>query len=263
MLPLFEMMMKAGGGQGGGASMEAFAKQFGLAQEQVSEAMAALMPAFSSGFKRKSANPYDLSDLMSTVFSGAYGKYFEDMGKAFTPQGKADGNAVLEKLFGSKEVSRAIAAQVEKFTGIGQDIIEKMMPGMANTLMGGFFKQFTGQMGAPFATQFPAGGDTFGPALETMQKQWMTAMGFDKAAPNPDATSNPLDNPFAQAMRAMWGLEKPEQPQPSATAPGAAQTYADLVNRMFDSGVEANKGYQKSLETMFDGYFGTGKAAKP
>jgi hypothetical protein len=96
-----------------------------------------------------------------------------------------------------------------------------------------------------------------------MQKQWMTAMGFNKAAPNPDATSNPLDNPFAQAMRAMWGLEKPEQPQPSATAPGAAQTYADLVNRMFDSGVEANKGDQKSLETMFDGYFGSGKAAKP
>ena len=50
MLPLFDMMMKAGGGQGGGASMEAFARQFNLAQEQVSEAMAALMPAFSAGF---------------------------------------------------------------------------------------------------------------------------------------------------------------------------------------------------------------------
>jgi hypothetical protein len=257
MLPLFEMMMKAGGGQGGGATIEAFAKQFNLAQEQVSEAMAALMPAFSSGFKRKAANPYDLSDLMSTVFSGAYGKYFEDMGKAFTPQGTADGNAVLEKLFGSKEVSRAIAAQVEQFTGIGQEIIQKMMPVMAGTLMGGFFKQFTAQMGAPFANQFPT-GDAFGPALETMQKQWMTAMGFEKAVPKPDVASNPADNPFAQAMRAMWGLEKPEQPQPSATAP----SYADLVNRMFDSGIEANKGYQKNLETMFDSFLGAGTAAK-
>jgi hypothetical protein len=261
MLPLFEMMMKAGGAQGGGATIEAFAKQFNLAQEQVSDAMAALMPPFSAGFKRKAANPYDLSDLMSTVFSGAYGRYFEDMGKAFTPQGKADGNAVLEKLFGSKEVSRAIAAQVEQFTGIGQEIIQKMMPAMAGTLMGGFFKQFTGQMGMPFANQFPA-GDAFGPALETMQKQWMTAMGFEKAAPKPDAASNPADNPFAQAMRAMWGLEKPEQPQPSPTAPGAAPSYAELVNQMFDSGVEAQKGYQKNLETMFESHFGSGKTGK-
>ena len=42
MLPLFDMMMKAQGGN----AMEAMAKQFGLAQDQMQQAMAALMPAF-------------------------------------------------------------------------------------------------------------------------------------------------------------------------------------------------------------------------
>src|ERR1044072_211021 len=137
MLPLFDRMLRAQDGAG----MEAIAKQFNLAQEQATQAMAALMPAFSSGLKRTSANPYDLTAPMSSMVSGAYTKYFEDLTKAFTPQGTSDGNAVLEKLFGSKEVSRAIAAQAEQLTGIGQEVFKKMMPAMADTLMGGLFKQ--------------------------------------------------------------------------------------------------------------------------
>ena len=117
MLPLFDMMLKAQNG----AAMDAIAKQFNLAQEQAAQAMAALMPAFSSGLKRSAANPYDFTSLMSTMMSGAYAKYFEDMGRAFTPQGMADGNAVLEKLFGSKEVSRAVAAQAEQLTLVTRD----------------------------------------------------------------------------------------------------------------------------------------------
>ena len=44
MLSLFDMMKQAQNGM----AMDAFAKQFGLAQEQANQAMAALMPAFSS-----------------------------------------------------------------------------------------------------------------------------------------------------------------------------------------------------------------------
>ena len=48
MLPLFDMMMQAQNG----AAMDAISKQFNLAQEQATQAMAALMPAFSAGLKR-------------------------------------------------------------------------------------------------------------------------------------------------------------------------------------------------------------------
>ena len=86
MLPLFDMMMKAQGGN----AMEAMAKQFGLAQDQMQQAMAALMPAFSTGLKRSVTNPYDFSSLMSAAASGNYGQYFEDLTKAFSPQGVAE-----------------------------------------------------------------------------------------------------------------------------------------------------------------------------
>ncbi|MGK6314013.1 DUF937 domain-containing protein [Neorhizobium sp. DT-125] len=277
MLPLFDMMLRAQNGAG----MEAIAKQLDLAQDQATQAMAALMPAFSSGFKRTATNPYDLTALMSSMFSGAYAKYFEDMTKAFTPQGVADGNAVLEKLFGSKDVSRAIAQQAEQFTGIGQEIFKKMMPAMADTLMGGLFKQMTGQM--------PAANEAFAASpMGQMTQQWLESMGLQPKAKPQQATANPFDNPFAQAMRSMWGLDKPEQPQPPSSNPFADNPFAkafqdmmagafsgqqtaaspsekpkekpapepnpyrDVLNSMFDSGLEVQKTYQKNMEAVFD-----------
>jgi hypothetical protein len=275
MLPLFDMMLKAQNG----AAMDAMAKQFNLAQEQAAQAMAALMPAFSSGLKRSAANPYDFTSLMSTMMSGAYAKYFEDMGRAFTPQGMADGNAVLEKLFGSKEVSRAVAAQAEQLTGIGQEVLKKMMPAMADTLMGGLFKQATGQM--------PQGNDVFAASpMGQMAKQWLDGMGLQ---PKPAAAKMPdaFDNPFMQNLRSMWGLDEANPPPSSSTVPGdnpfaaafqnmmgafgqpsagnaggaaamdaAAKPYLDAFNSMFDSGLEVQKTYQKNMEAIFDSYLG-------
>ncbi|MFB9950476.1 DUF937 domain-containing protein [Rhizobium puerariae] len=273
MLPLFDMMLRAQNGAG----MDAIAKQFNLAQEQATQAMAALMPAFSSGLKRTTANPYDLTALMTNMFSGAYAKYFEDMTKTFTPQGVADGNAVLEKLFGSKEVSRAIARQAEQLTGIGQEIFKQMMPAMADTLMGGLFKQMTGQM--------PAASEAFAASpVGQMTQQWLETMGLQPKA-KPQAAVDPFDNPFTQAVRSFWGLDRPGQQQPrsgnpfadnpfakafqdmmagtfQAPAPPAPEKprekpapepnpYRDVLNSMFDSGLEVQKTYQKNMEAIF------------
>lgn len=284
MLPLFDMMLKAQNG----AAMDAIAKQFNLAQEQAAQAMAALTPAFSSGLKRTAANPYDFGALMNTMMSGTYAKYFEDLGKAFTPQGMADGNAVLEKLFGSPDVSRAIAAQAEQLTGVGQEVLKKMMPVMADTLMGGMFKQATGQMqqGSELFSSSPMG---------QMTKQWLESLGLQpKQTPSADPMAM-FDNPFMQSMRSAWGLDKsatastatanPFADNPfmqafkdmmsgsfghaasstsasPADAQATANPYVETLNSMFDSGLEVQKSYQKNMESIFDTYF-KGSAANP
>lgn len=276
MLSLFDMMLKAQNG----AAMDAMARQFNLAQEQAAQAMAALMPAFSSGLKRSTANPYDFTALMNTMMSGSYAKYFEDLGKAFTPQGMADGNAVLEKLFGSKEVSRAVAAQAEQLTGIGQDVLKRMLPAMADTIMGGMFKQATGQMqpGSDFFASTPMG---------QMAKPWLDSLGLQPKPAANTAAGDLFDNPFTQSIRSAWGLDKPAsgQPQPAASfadnpfakafqemmtgnfagkdsagkdkeAGGSAgNPYLEAMNSMFDSGLEVQKAYQKNMESIFDNYF--------
>jgi hypothetical protein len=251
--------------------------------------MAALMPAFSAGLKRSTDNPYDFMGLMQAVGSGNYAKYFEDMGKAFTPQGISDGNSILGQLFGSKEVSRAVAAQAAQMTGIGQEIYKQMLPVMAGALMGGLFKQSMGQMNAPVN---PFVNTAMGDSIQ----QWLQATGFaPKQAPTPEPSifdnpftqamqlmfsvpktapekpfTNPfLDNPFAKAFQEMMGnLGQPVAPKPAeapkAEAPKAETSgYMDMLNTMFDSGLEAQKGYQKNMEAIFETYMPKTPASPP
>jgi len=287
MLPLFDMMMQAQNG----AAMEAVSKQFNLAQEQSAKAMAALMPAFSAAFRRSAADPGAFTSVMQAITSGTYAKYFEDMTKAFTPEGIADGNKALEQLFGSKEVSRAIAAQAAQITGIGQDIYKRMLPVMADTLMGGLFKETSGQMKA--ANPF------LGTPMGDMMQSWLETIGF---APKPAPTPTIFDNPFTQAMSQMFGVKaaeprqaaagnpfldnpfakafqemmrgfpmpaeapKPQEEEPKNPAAAAfdVSAYGNMMSAMFDSGLEVQKSYQKNMEAIFDSYMQPSEpAAKP
>ncbi|WP_137156863.1 DUF937 domain-containing protein [Rhizobium sp. FKL33] len=271
MLPLFDLMMNAQNGQ----ATEAMARQFGLAQEQMQKAMSALMPAFSSGFKRNAANPYDFTTLLQSAMSGEYIKYFEDMSKAFTPQGVADGNAILGQLFGSKEVSRAIAAQAAQMSGIGQDVLKQMMPVMANAMVGGFLRQM--------ADQFRAAGEaiTAGDGARLMEP-WLRASGMTEkpqpsapfqnpfleamqammtpAAPKQEKAADPFSaNPFMQMMGAMNAAMAPQKPMQSAPEPAGADIYGNIFNQMFESGIEVQKAYQANLDSILNGYFSVAK----
>lgn len=266
MLSLYDMMMQAQNGN----AIETMARQFGLAQEQATKAVAALMPAFSEGFKRNAANPYDMAAFMQALTSGEHAKYFEDMSKAFTPQGLADGNGILGHLFGNKDVSRAIAAQAAQMTGIGQEIYKQMLPAMASTLMGGLFKQ-------SFAPFMPGAGSTQANPFADMMQQWAEATGLAKkpkpANPfdNPftqaaqeffgtgqkkDAPANPFtDNPFAKAfqdMMASMGGQSAASGKPSEPQATPADSLKGLVNTMFDTGLEMQKDYQRNIESIFE-----------
>lgn len=266
MLSLYDMMMQAQNGN----AVDAMARQFGLAQEQAAKAVAALMPAFSEGFKRNAANPYDLAAFMTALTTGDHAKYFEDISKAFTPQGLAEGNGILGHLFGNKDVSRAIAAQAAQMTGIGQEIYKQMLPVMASTLMGGIFKQSL----APFFPGAESGRSQANPFADMMQ-QWAEATGLAKkqepANPfdNPfmqaaqeffgtkkDAPANPFtDNPFAKAFQDMMtgmGGQQPASGKSSEPEGSAADLLKTLVNTMFDTGLEMQKDYQRNVELIFE-----------
>jgi len=162
-------------------------------------------------------------------------------------------------------------------SGIGQDIYKQMMPAVANAMVGGFFKQM--------AEQFQAAGDALtGGRAPNFFEQWMQATGM---AEKPKAPQNVFDNPFTQAFQAMFvpkadatkpgaaanpfaanpflqafeAMAKPAASKPAeAPAPdGAALT--SFFNQMFDSGIEVQKNYQKSMDGIFDTYLASLKAS--
>ena len=284
MMPLYDMMMNAQNGD----AVRAMARQFGLNESQMQQAMAALMPAFSTGLKRNAANPMDMSNFLSALASGQHAAYFENMQAAFTPQGREEGNGILGHIFGSKEVSRAVAAQAEAATGIGQEIYKQMLPVLATSIMGGLFKQATGQTGSQRQAGAMGGSNPIGALIAEMMRQGMAGA---QAKPAPQAS--PMDNPLGQILESMFGGGQVRQPQPGASNPfggnplgqifqdmmsggmGGSQErqapepeqqpdrmpsgrernpYDDLFGTMFDSGREVQKGYQKTMESIFDQY---------
>jgi len=269
---LFDMLSDAQNGQ----AIETLARQFNLSQQQTQSALEALLPAFSQGLKRNAADPHGMAAFMSAVGSGQYARYFEDASRAAAPEGMADGNGVLGQIFGSKELSRAVAAQAAQATGIGQEVLKQMLPVIASMLMGGFFKQVTGQMSqAGAANQNP-----FGQLIEQMMRQ-----GGMAQTPHPGREAPaPFDNPFGKALQEMFGqsgrearrgaqpnlqdnplggifqdmlsggqtASQPEQPSRENPSGRPRNPYDDLFGDMFETGRRQQEGYQREMESIFD-----------
>jgi hypothetical protein len=194
---LFDMLTQAQNGRG----MDALARQFNLSQEQAQAAVEALLPAFSQGLKRNTADPNGLGGFLNALASGQHAKYFEDASRAFSSQGIEEGNGILGHLFGSKDLSRAVATQAAQVTGLSQQLLQQMLPVIASMVMGGLFKQTAAQPQA--AAGF--GDNPLGQIIGEMMKQ----MGGGQATQGrsaPQGGGNPLgDNPFGKILQDMFG----------------------------------------------------------
>jgi hypothetical protein len=106
---------------GGSAAIEQIAARVGISPEQARIAAAALAPAIAGGFQQK-AQAGDLSGLVAGLGSGG--------------DPLAQGNDVLGEIFGSKDVSRAVAADAATKTGIGVDQLKLLLPLLASLAAG-------------------------------------------------------------------------------------------------------------------------------
>lgn len=270
MLPIFDMLTKAQNGN----AIDMMAEQFGLSAKQTQDALDALSPAFSTGLKRNASDPMGIAGFMQALASGNHAKYFEDMQHAFQPQGLNEGNGILGHLFGSKDVSRAVAEQAAQATGIGQDVLKQMLPVIASTLMGAMYKQTTQPQA--FGVQNAANGNILGQIIEQMMKQ----SGQATPQPAPRTSPAPMDNPFGKALQDMFGgNQTPQNPMPNPLDPAnnpfgkmfeemmggaksepeperqpAKNKYEDLFGDMFETGRKQQEQYQKSVESIFDQY---------
>lgn len=239
MLTLFDMIEQAQGG----AARDNLANQFGLSQDQVDEALAALMPAFAAALRHNTRQPQDLMGFMSALGTGQHAKYYEDAMAAFSG-GREEGDAILGHMFGSKEASRAIAAQAAQATGIGQEIFRQMLPVVASMVMGGLFKQSAGGGAAP-------GGGFLGQFMEQIMS------GLAALSPQTGGKARQPENPFGDILEQMMGGGIRPGGGHAAPPPGAGAAVpsgADIFGPMFDAGREVQDGYARGMERIVEGY---------
>ena len=135
----------------GGDLVNGLADQFGLDSAQAQKALGSLLPALQNGLAQNAAKPGGIDSLLGALQSGNHAKYLESNRVQTDASTIQDGNAILGHVLGSKDVSRQVTSAASAKTGLGDDLLKKMLPVIATMAMGALSKKFQ-QDGGPSAT---------------------------------------------------------------------------------------------------------------
>jgi hypothetical protein len=126
---------------GNGAAVRQIGSQVGLDEAQAAAALSALVPALSAGVRQNLQTPDGLSGLLGALAGGHHQRYVDNpavLGDAGTV---ADGNGILGHILGSKDVSRRVASETGAQTGLGPEVMKRMLPLVATLVMGAMSRQ--------------------------------------------------------------------------------------------------------------------------
>jgi hypothetical protein len=140
---VMEMLRRSGG-------IEAVSKQLGIPPAMASAGADALVPVILGGFGKHAGTSgggeSGLGALIGMLGSLGGGSLAANvLGPEETDVSK--GNEVLGQIFGSKDVSRSVAADAAGKTGIDPGVLKKMLPILA-MLVGGYLSARAGGSGA-------------------------------------------------------------------------------------------------------------------
>jgi len=236
----FELMRQAQTQTG----FETLARQFHLSGEQQQRAMAAFMPAFVMGLQHAMATQGPL--FLQSLMSGGYQNFWQNAGRAFSPQAQQEGRRLLDQLFGSDETSRRVAHQAADFAGIGVETMQQILPLFAGILAGGLSQWMAAQSHAVQSFTSP-GSDTEKPKQDADNPwaDWWT--GWMKTQ---EPQKKPEANPFQEMMAGF--LQKPEPEKPKE------RPVASSWDEMLEKGREMQMQYLTSLQSILEEAWGAG-----
>jgi len=129
---------------GGGAVVQNMSKSLGLGETQTQSALGQLLPAVARAIGNNGSSGDGLGALLGALGKGNHQRYLENPELLGHNDTVNDGNNILGHLFGNKEVSRNIASKASANTGIGADILKKMLPMVASVAMGALSQKAAG-----------------------------------------------------------------------------------------------------------------------
>ena len=164
-MDLLQSILQAQNGQ----AVDQMGQSLGLDRTQTLAAIEGLLPAVAGGLAQNASTPTGLSNLESALTNGGHARYLENPAQLSQAAGLLDGNGILGHLFGTKDVSRNVASNVAAQTGIGADVLKKMLPMLATLAMGVLASRAAGAGSGNVQPGQPAGGggllDMLGPML--------------------------------------------------------------------------------------------------
>lgn len=178
-----DMLSQTGG-------LQSIARELGISESQAASGAAALTPAILGGFKKQAqARPDGLEGLGGLLSQLGGGGLLDDV-LASKPTDVSRGNEVLGQIFGSKDVSRAVAQNAASQSGLDPSVLKKMLPMLAMLVAGFMARQRTAGAGA----QAASGGGGLGGLLRDLLGGHSGRGGGLASILDMDGDGNPLDD---------------------------------------------------------------------
>lgn len=112
------------------------ARELGVSEGQARKGAEALLPAILGGYKKQAqAQPKGIEGLGGLLGQLGGGGLLEDV-LSPRPTNVGRGNDVLVQIFGSKDVSRAVAQDAATRSGLDVGLLKKMLPMLAMLVTG-------------------------------------------------------------------------------------------------------------------------------
>lgn len=130
--------------------LQSVARELGVSESQAANGAAALLPAILGGFKKQAQSPASggLGGLGAVLGQLGGGALLDDV-LSPQPTNVNRGNDVLGQIFGSKDVSRAVAQNAAGRTGLDPGLLKKMLPILAMMAAGYMARQGGAGRAAP------------------------------------------------------------------------------------------------------------------
>ena len=180
--------------------IQSMARELGVSEAQAAAGADALLPAILGGFKKQAqAQPAGLDSLMNVV-AGLGGGGLLDEVLAPRPTDVRQGNEVLGQVFGSPDVSRAVAQNASAQTGLDPGLLKRMLPMLAMLVAGYMSRQ--GGAPSPSAVPSPQTGDLgglLGGLMGGGQPGGQAGLGGLASMLDLDRDGNPLDDILGRA----------------------------------------------------------------
>ncbi len=133
-MQITDVLAQAGG-------LQSLARELGISESQARTGAEALAPAILGGFSKQAGNEAQGLGGLGGLLSQLGGGGLLDDVLSPQPTNVNRGNDVLGQIFGSRDVSRAVASKGAEQTGLDPSLLKKMLPILAMMVAGYMAKQ--------------------------------------------------------------------------------------------------------------------------
>ena len=177
--------------------LQSMARELGVSETQAANGAEALVPAILGGFKKQAQSRPSGLDGIGGLLSQLGGGSMLDQVLGSQPTDVSQGNNVLGEIFGSKDVSRAVAQNAAARSGLEPSMLKKMLPMLAMLVAGYMAKQGGTSAPAPPSAESGGLGDLLVGQLDRQNTGGLGAM-LDL-----NRDGNPLDDIMRMAGKAI------------------------------------------------------------